>query len=258
VRFTTPEINQAVRRSASALVVFATICPLLLSASDQRWTSRQVQAARASGPTLQITPPGSFDQSTCKHTQGITAFRYPEEGPGWPGYGAFGELLPNDGVWAGLVFFTATSCVRPDFNLLDFFDVPAVLNCPMNITGVNFSMRGADFPFEIKITLLEGTTTPIYFVLWTELQAATADGVLTIGELSALPSLRIGFADKLEYHILNSNAPCGDGNGHEYFKASGYLQDGRKFHFNYEEIFFPSQNLHVFQKIKIEFTPPDR
>jgi hypothetical protein len=204
---------------------------------------------------VQITPPGSLDKTTCKDADGVTAFRFPEDGPGYPGYGNFSAgFLPNDGTWAGLTFAADPACVRPDFNLLDWIDIPAVLNCAMNISGVNFSTPSAPF-FEIKITLPRGATTPIYFVLWEELQAAIADGVLTIGELQSLPSLRIGIADKLEFHALNSNAPCGDGVGHEYFKARGYLQDGRKFHFSYEEMFFPSQNLHVFPKMKIDFTP---
>ena len=35
---------------------------------------------------------------------------------------------------------------------------------------------------------------PVWFVSWSELQAAMADNVLTIAELAALPSLQVGYA----------------------------------------------------------------
>lgn len=82
-----------------------------------------------------------------------------------------------------------------------------------------------------------------------ELLDAAADGVLTIGELNALGSLRVGEACRADHYIVNSFAPApiGDGTGHEWFTARGRLRDGGKFVVAFEEthVFAPT-NEHVF------------
>ncbi len=76
---------------------------------------------------------------------------------------------------------------------------------------------------------------PIYFVDEAELAAATQDGVLTIGELQALPSLLIGFADSYLDVVHNSNQG-GAGKGHSALNASGTIQQsGLPFFFHYTE-----------------------
>src|SRR5678816_4207870 len=34
-------------------------------------------------------------------------------------------LIHTDGEWAAIAFYRPPTCVRSDFNMLDFFDVPA-------------------------------------------------------------------------------------------------------------------------------------
>ena len=78
---------------------------------------------------------------------------------------------------------------------------------------------------------------PIYFVDEAELAAATQDGVLTIGELQALPSLLIGFADSY-LNVVHNDNQGGRGKGTEVLNASGtILQSGLPFYFHYTEEF---------------------
>ena len=67
---------------------------------------------------------------------------------------------------------------------------------------------------------------PIYFVGWSELQGAMADGVLTIGELESLPSFLSGIADFYKQTVRNE--PSGAVVVVQT-SARGVLDDGRTF-----------------------------
>ncbi len=74
--------------------------------------------------------------------------------------------------------------------------------------------------------LREAGAVPVWFVSWPVLQAAAADGVLTITELAGLPTLVKGHADQFDetLHPLQ-----GARNGHLKMNAFGTLPDGRSF-----------------------------
>ncbi|HET7692271.1 MAG TPA: hypothetical protein VFM44_04200 [Gemmatimonadota bacterium] len=101
-------------------------------------------------------------------------------------------VIIHDATWAAVVFYRPPSCVRAGFNLLDFFDIPAAFGCePMTVAGFTVT-KTPPLPAQ---SLLRGLgEVPVWFVDWSELQTAIADDVLTISELAALPSLRVGEA----------------------------------------------------------------
>jgi hypothetical protein len=85
-------------------------------------------------------------------------------------------------------------------------------------------------PIQVRIWGLGAV--PIYFVRWQELEAAILDRELTIGELQALPSLRIGYAN---FYTSDAHpaftAPTPQYIGPFQISARGVLQDGRQFQF---------------------------
>jgi hypothetical protein len=143
----------------------------------------------------------------------IEYFPSPER-PGPPFYANFAaDFIPTDDGTVGIAFIREPSCIPTDFNLLLFFDVPAAFGCELTIEGKLWWYDSETDPFPFKIQQWGLGAVPIYFVDEAELAAATQDGVLTIGELQALPSLLIGLADSYLEVIHNSNQG-GAGKGH--------------------------------------------
>ena len=107
-------------------------------------------------------------------------------------------LIYTDGEWAAIPFYRPPTCVRPDFNLLDFFDVPAVFGCPASdpyLAGFGIFRDGPmNAPTQSRLQIVPGRAMPFWFVRWTELHAVITDDELTIGELAGLPSLLEGEA----------------------------------------------------------------
>lgn len=135
-----------------------------------------------------------------------------------------GEILHTE-EWAFVVFYRPPECVRADFNLLDFFDVPAAFGCkPPTTDGFVIMADGANTPLQSKLRGLGAV--PVWFVRWPELSAAVTDGPLTITELANLPSLMTGSAS----FYTETLHPYG---GAQVSKltlvGSGTLQDGRSF-----------------------------
>lgn len=123
----------------------------------------------------------------------------PEEGPGIPAYARIeASHVIQDGTWAAIVFYRLPECVPPDFNLLLLFDAPRAFACPLTVRGFEIWKNGpppqsADAgPIQTESRGLGAV--PIWFVKWSELQTAIADGTLTVPELWKIPSLRIGTA----------------------------------------------------------------
>ena len=141
-----------------------------------------------------------------------------------------GPIAIHDDQWAAIPFYTSPECVPANFNLLDFFDIPRAFGCPLNVKGISIWQNGPPpiDPAPILQTFQGTSPVSIWFVRWAELQAGMADGMLTIGELRAMPSLRIGTASF--YHELLQPPPL----AHEVLDAivaHGTLADGRVFQF---------------------------
>lgn len=142
----------------------------------------------------------------------------------------FGEEIYHTEEWAAIPFYRDPRCVPPQFNLLDMFDPPTAFGCPLSIQGFEIwpvpPPDGAG-PTQGKYWGLGAV--PVFFVRWPELQVAAADRMLTMTELLALPSLRVGSASffSMELH------PSGAANvPHIEISARGVLPaEGRQFHF---------------------------
>jgi hypothetical protein len=141
---------------------------------------------------------------------------------------ATGEVFHNDD-WAVIPFYRPINCIPSDFNLLQFFDAPRAFSCGPQTVQVSTVWR--NLPPEGAAPIMAKSRglgqVPVWFVSWTELQAAIADGTLTIGELGALPSLMVGTASFYTETLRPGEAAQVPG---LTFVASGDLEDGRSFH----------------------------
>lgn len=138
-------------------------------------------------------------------------------------------LIHTDGEWAAIAFYRPPSCVSATFNLLEFFN-PAAFGCNAEepyLAGFGIFQGGPfDPPIQSRLQLVRGQTLPVWFVSWSELEAAITDDVLTIGELEALPSLLIGgatFYTETLHPFQAAQQTMTD------IVAFGYLEDGRAF-----------------------------
>jgi hypothetical protein len=160
----------------------------------------------------------------------------PEQGPGIPAYARInGEPLSirpwvvQDGTWAAIAFYRLPECVPRDFNLLSFFDIPRAFRCPLTVRGFEIWKNGlppVDFaPIQSELRGLGAV--PIWFVKWNELQAAIADGTLTVSELWTIPSLRVGSAGFFQESLHPLGAPAARGS--LQIVAHGLLSNGAAF-----------------------------
>ena len=130
--------------------------------------------------------------------------------------------------WAVIPFYRPPGCVPASFNLLDFFDIPGAFFCgPQTVQTATIWRNGPgidDAPIMAKSRGLG--EMPVWFVRWPELEAAIADGELTIGDLEGLPSLLVGTASFYTETLHPSQAaqvPL------TVFVARGTLEDGGSF-----------------------------
>ncbi len=128
----------------------------------------------------------------------------PELGGGVPAYarierlGTGEALVHTDGTWAAITFYREPEGVPPDFDLLGFSDAPRAFDDPLTTEGFEIWRiapweEGAD-QSPLQVVSYGLGAVPIWFVRLEELQGAIADDCLTIGELEALPSLKVGSA----------------------------------------------------------------
>jgi hypothetical protein len=136
-------------------------------------------------------------------------------------------LVHTDGKWAAIAFYRPPACAPADFNLLDLFD-PAAFGCDSFVAGFEIWKHGpwAGEEAPIQSHLNNTGPMPIWFVSWSELQAAMADDVLTVGELAGLPSLLVGTAMSFSETLHPFRAAK---QTMVSIVASGVLADGRKF-----------------------------
>jgi len=139
--------------------------------------------------------------------------RVPDDAPGIPAYAQFGfdpiaggYFILHDEEWAAIPFYRDPDCVPEDFNLIQMADVPGVFDCPLTVAGFEI-WSVYDPATQVPVSsVLRGPVqgypfVAVYLVKYDELLAAINDGILTIGELEALPSLEIGHATF--FHEIN-------------------------------------------------------
>jgi hypothetical protein len=138
------------------------------------------------------------------------------------------DQIYQDGEWAAIVFYRPPACVPNAFNLLDFFDIPGAFSCgPPTTEGFAVWRSGPGKDPAPRQAVNRGLgAVPVWFVRSSELAAAISDGVLTIVELEAMPSLMVGSASFFRQTLH----PHGGANVPKtQFVASGELEDGRSF-----------------------------
>lgn len=141
--------------------------------------------------------------------------------------------VPHDGAWAAVVFYRDPSCVRPDFDLLHFFDAPAAFGCPVTMMGSSIWEHG-QWVGSPRVAAQRGTAVPVWFFPANELLALLAGGGVTIGALAAVPGRLAGVASHYS-EVLHPHPLPGEeiGGGHPnpgvVISAHGRLEDGRSF-----------------------------
>lgn len=196
---------------------------------------------------------GTGTLASAASSQGLvrTVFPSPED-PGGPFYARINDHPPfafTDGGWAGIPFYRDPGCVRPDFNLLLTFDVPAAWACPMTVHGFSlWAEVGVGSPHTL-ITHGSGAV-PVWFVPEAVFLEAVADGELTIGELVSLPGRLVGLASHFEEMLQPFPLPPElGGGGHPVVKgklsALGTLEDGRTFQMHVSGVHDGPQNVRI-------------
>lgn len=148
-----------------------------------------------------------------------------------------GAFLPHDGVWAALPFVRDPACPQaaasPNLLSLDF----SAFACPLTVQGFERWENGPATDPAPRQTHYTGSAVPIAFVRWSELAPAAADGVLTMAELTALPSLVWGTAESYrETDIYGISGPLGPGRGMYKITARGTLPGGGTFRLHVNEV----------------------
>jgi hypothetical protein len=151
-----------------------------------------------------------------------------------PFYARFGaDEMFDDGGMTVVVFYRPPECIPAEFNLMNFFDMPGeagpgAMACnPPTVDGTElWAGEPGSGPAPLVATLTGNGDVPIWFVDNDELDAAIADGAITIGEMSELPSLMRGSASAYDelLHPSQSNEVS-----LVRFTAEGTLEDGRSF-----------------------------
>jgi hypothetical protein len=169
--------------------------------------------------------------------QGLVRTDWPSaEDPGPPYYARIytDRVFIVDG-WAIVPFYRDPTCIRPDFNLLDFIDIPAAFGCALTVEGFHL-WHGAPFAAVPKIVQKQGTgAVPYWFIPAEAVLEAMQDESLTIGELAAIPGRIVGHARSFS-ETLHPEPDPEIGGGHPAPKliqnAHGTLEDSRRFQFH--------------------------
>lgn len=151
-----------------------------------------------------------------------------------PFYARFGENETfSDGELVTVVFYRPPECIPADFNLNAFFDFPgentpgAFACAPPTTTSVETWANGPETdPAPLVAEMTGRGAVPVWFFTADDMEAAAADGVVTIGELASIPSRRIGSAATYKelLHPSQSNTqPL------IQFSAVGTLEEGGNF-----------------------------
>jgi hypothetical protein len=169
---------------------------------------------------------------------GTVVTRVPDDDPGPPFYAISGNggFLPHTDAWVAIPFERTLGCVPPGANLLTI-DIPGAFGCEMTVSGHAHWETGPGIDIAPRQSQLSGNAVPIVFAAWSAVQAATADGVLTLPELLALPSAVIGTASEYtETDIFGISGPLGAGRGMYKITARGTLSNGHSFSLHVNEV----------------------
>ena len=175
-----------------------------------------------------------------KNVNGNIQVDFPANDPGAPFYMRSGPILKqffvSDG-WLVIPFFRDPSCIRPDFNLLQVFDVPAAFSCALTVEGfyiIEADASQGSFPMIVQST---GSAVPFWFVKWDAFSQISEDGKVTIDEIKTINPLK-GTAHKFKETLR----PRMD-NHHVQMNASGTLEDGRLFNFHVTHVGDVTKNI---------------
>lgn len=159
--------------------------------------------------------------------------------PGPPFYARIEPAPPHlytvNGM-AVVAFYRDPGCIRPDFNLLSFFDAPAAFGCSLAVEGFS-TWHGTPFVGTPKVAETRGLGAVTFWLIPTDVALdAVQDGVLTIGELAALPGRAVGHATQFSEMLHPGPSPGPNGGGHTHpmlsLSARGTLDDGRGFEYH--------------------------
>jgi hypothetical protein len=154
--------------------------------------------------------------------------------------------------WAAIVFYRPTECVPEGFNLLNFFDPEFRFDCaPQTVEGFAIWSGEPHLTPPIQWHLRGLGAVPVWFVSWPELEAAWADGILTIVELEEMPSLMFGSASFYS-ETLHPYDPSWTRNSMIEYEAHGVLADGRAFKIHALAV-TPYHNAKWLENINISF-----
>ena len=189
-----------------------------------------------------------------KPAESVT-LEYPAEDPGPPFYALLERtFVPHSDEWAPIIFVRDPECVPADFDLLDQLDVPASFGCGLNVQG-HVTYKNGPPPVDLapwQVVMNDAGPVPIWFVPWTGLQAAIADGELTIGELSGIAGLRVGTATQFQLtQQPGPMRPQGIGNGKIELTARGSLSNGTSFSIEIREM--GVDQVSTLRNVRIEF-----
>lgn len=217
--------NRLLPCATAALAAIAPFAVLACAGTDP-----VVPAAEAAAPGLAAHGATALAAS---RAGGLRVVRFPAEDPGPPLYVRVTPLLNQIFVADGMVaipFYRDPACVPLDVDLLVHLHPPGAhgpgaFGCPLLIEGsytIETDAPQGTFP----VRVVASGPAQVWFVAWSDFEAATADGDLTMAELIALEPLR-GTASTFHEML----APRLDDH-HVVITSRGTLDDGRTFQFN--------------------------
>ena len=144
------------------------------------------------------------------------------------------RIVTGTGEWSPMVFYRPPGCIPRTFNLFTFFDPPRAFGCgPQTVDGFAIWETGPGIGPGPQQAHLKGLgEVPVWFVPTDAYRAASADGVITIGDAEALSPLT-GVADQFS-QTQHPSPPVE--HGLLVINAKGTLDDGRSFrlHITYQ------------------------
>ena len=208
-------------RSVRAIVLGTAVC--VLAGCEQRPASPLAPSTPDAEGGAAVPPAVAAAVTQSQGGSPSQQFEVPEESPGPPFYAISnnGAFVPNDGVWAAIAFLRRLDCVPPTASLLTVIG-PSAFGCALTVEGHEHWQHGPGLDPAPRQTLFTGLgDVPIVFVRWSEIEQAMAGG-LTLPELLALPSARVGTADYYkETDVLGISGPHGAGRGSYTIEARG-------------------------------------
>jgi len=193
--------------------------------------------------------------SAVSPASGQVRLTVPEQSPSGPFYARLSsDFVPHTDEWVAIAFYREPGCTRPDFNLMDFFDianVPMIFGCPLTVHG--FELYDDPLSQVPKHSRLEGNgAVPVLFVSVEDFNAALP--AVTMAKLLAMSSHVWGVATLFEETLH----PVPAVKQHQLrLVAHGVLSDGRSFQYHalwtWRNWVSPAEPSLGQQQVRIEF-----